>query len=149
MTSPYTSRRVGATLIDYTLIFALTFYYIFEFGTINENGGHEVSGLPALVPVAFWFVYFIITESYMDGTLGHHIFKLKVVPESGKKLTFGQVFLRRICDALEIAWCFGLIAYLLVRNSDHNQRLGDLVAKTRVIGKEDPFTEVVFDFEKK
>jgi RDD family len=61
MNYPYTSKRVGATLIDYTLTFALTILYIVNFG--EEDGPHHytVSGLPALVPVAFWFVYFVIT----------------------------------------------------------------------------------------
>lgn len=147
MEYPYTSKRIGATLIDYTLVYSLSFYYIFAAGTRNDSGGYEVNGLPALVPVAFWFVYFIITERFMDGTLGHHIFKLKIVSMDGKRLTFRQVFLRRICDALEISWCFGFIAFLLVRSSVYNQRLGDQVAKTRVISKDDPYPEVKFDFE--
>ncbi len=147
MEYPYTSKRIGATLIDYTLVYSLSFYYIFAAGTRNDRGAYEVDGLPAFVPVAFWFVYFIITERFMGGTLGHHIFKLKVVSMDGKDLTFGQVFLRRICDTLEISWCFGFIAFLLVRSSTYNQRLGDQVAKTRVVGKEDINPEVKFDFE--
>jgi uncharacterized RDD family membrane protein YckC len=58
------------------------------------------------------------------------------------------LFLRRICDALEISWCFGFVAFLLVKSSPYNQRLGDMIAKTRVVGKEEPGPEVVFDFEK-
>jgi uncharacterized RDD family membrane protein YckC len=147
MEYPYTSQRIGATLIDYTLGYSLSFYYVFVAGTRNDNGGYEVSGLPALVPVAFWFIYFVITERFMGGTLGHHIFKLKVISLAGKDLTFGQVFLRRICDALEISWCFGFIAFLLVRSSAYNQRLGDQIAKTRVVGKDDTNLNVKFDFE--
>ena len=145
----YTSRRVGATLIDYTLVFALEIFYVFTVGTVNDRGVHEVTGLAALVPVAFWFVYFIITEKYMGGTLGHQIFKLKVISMDGNELGFWQVFLRRICDALEISWCFGFVAFLLVNTSTHNQRLGDMVAKTQVVGKEEPGPEVVFDFEQR
>jgi uncharacterized RDD family membrane protein YckC len=97
---------------------------------------------------AFWFVYFIITEKYMGGTMGHQLFKLKVISMDGNELGFWQVFLRRICDALEISWCFGLVAFFLVKTSAYNQRLGDMVAKTRVVGKEEPGPEMAFDFEK-
>jgi uncharacterized RDD family membrane protein YckC len=79
MNYPYTSKRVGATLIDYTLIWVLDFLYLVEFGK-NDNPGHySMDGLPVLVPIAFWFVYFVITERFMGGTLGHQLFGLKVV----------------------------------------------------------------------
>jgi hypothetical protein len=60
---------------------------------------------------------------------------------------FGQTFVRRICDALEIVWCFGLIAFLLVKNTQQNQRHGDLLAKTLVIGEKDVYPEKLFEFE--
>jgi uncharacterized RDD family membrane protein YckC len=83
MNYPYTSKRIGATLIDYTLTFALTFLYIMTFGEENSPHNYTISGLPALVPVAFWFVYIVITERYMGGTLGHQLCKLKVVSHEG------------------------------------------------------------------
>lgn len=143
----YTSKRVYATLIDYTLLYALTIFYIVMAGTHTEDGTYSVTGLPALVPVLFWFVYIVIAEQYLGGTLGHQIFKLKVVSRDDRKITFGQTFVRRICDTVEISWCFGFIAWLLVKNTDHNQRLGDLVAKTMVIRQDDPSFEPKFDFE--
>jgi uncharacterized RDD family membrane protein YckC len=143
----YTSKRVGATLIDYTLVFVLTYLYIYTVGTRDDNGVYHLSGLPVLPLNGLWFVYFVITERYMGGTMGHQIFKLKVISMDGNELGFWQVFLRRICDALEITLCFGLIAFLLVKTSPYQQRLGDMVAKTRVIGKQDPATEAIFDFE--
>ena len=148
MNYPYTSKRVGATFIDYTLTWVLTFLYIVEFGEQETPGHYSVNGLPAFVPVVFWFVYFVITERYMGGTLGHQLCRLKVVSQDNNSLSLGQVTVRRLCDALEIAWCFGLIAFLLVKSTDKHQRLGDLVAKTMVIGREDTQTAIEFDFEK-
>ena len=148
MDYPHTSKRVGATLIDYTLIWVLDFLYLVEFGKNDSPGHYSMDGLPALLPIAFWFVYFVITERYMGGTLGHQLQKLKVVSRDGNDLTLGQVTKRRFCDALEIVWCSGLIAWLLVRSTDNHQRLGDLVAKTMVIGRDDTHTAVDFDFEK-
>jgi uncharacterized RDD family membrane protein YckC len=134
MNYPYISRRVGATVIDYTMNFLFIFVYIDFFGVNDGTGFYTINGLPALGPPAFWFAYFILTERYMGGTLGHQLQKLKVVSLDGKDLSLGQVTKRRFCDALEIAWCSGLIAWLLVRSTEKHQRLGDLVAKTMVIG---------------
>ena len=84
----------------------------------------------------------------MGGTMGHLICKIKVVSQTKERVTLWRTFKRRVMDALEIAWCFGLIAYLLAKNTQYNQRLGDILAKTCVIGKDDLFQEVQFDFEK-
>lgn len=135
-------------MIDYTLLYALTVFYIVMAGTHTEEGTYTVSGLPTLVPVLFWFVYIIIAEQYMGGTLGHQLLKLKIISRDGGRVSFGQTFMRRICDTLEIAWCFGFIAWLLVKNSSHNQRLGDMLAKTMVTGQDDPSFEPKFDFER-
>jgi len=143
----YISKRVTATFIDYTLTFALTFAYIYIVGQPDESGAHVVTGLPALVPVLFWFLYFIICETYLDGTLGHQLLKVKVMSADGKTPVFSQILLRRLADAIEIAWCFGLIAFVIVKSTPNSQRLGDIWAKTIVIGKNDTFPVPKFDFE--
>ena len=139
-TKKYIVRRIAATVIDYSLVFAITIYYIYVVGTPNDEGGYSVTGLPAFGPLLFWFFYFVIAEFALDGTVGHQIFHLKIVTVDNRPLTFGQVILRRISDALEISWCFGLIAFILVKNTDYNQRLGDIWAKTLVTGKDESFS---------
>jgi uncharacterized RDD family membrane protein YckC len=131
-----TSKRVKATLIDYTLMFGLFIYLIVELGYKNDEGGYTLSGWLNTIPLSIWFLYFPVAEYFLGGTLGHQLYKLKVISANYQPLTFYQVFLRRISDALEISWCFGLIAYILVKNTPHNQRLGDLWAKTLVIGSD-------------
>ena len=146
-TKPYIEKRVAATFIDYTLTFALTFSYIYIVGQPDENGSHVVTGLPALVPILFWYLYFVICETYVDGTLGHQLLKIKVVSVDGKNVSLSQIFMRRLADILEIAWCFGLIAYAIAKSTQNNQRLGDIWAKTIVIDKKDTFPNEKFDFE--
>ncbi|WP_165501712.1 RDD family protein [Pedobacter frigiditerrae] len=136
------ARKIAATIIDYTLIFAFYIWYIFEFGLPNEEGSYTISGLGALLPILVWVLYFVIAEKYCAATLGHEIVKLKVVSVDGAELSFGQVFKRRICDALEISWCFGIIAFFIAENNDKHQRLGDILAKTLVIGKNDVYEPV-------
>jgi uncharacterized RDD family membrane protein YckC len=143
----YTSKRVVACLIDYTLIFVLTSYYVRHFGQEDTLGNYNVRNLAVLPPVALWFVYFVVAETF-GGTLGHRIFGLKIVSMDGQEVTFGRILVRRLCDAIEISWCFGFIAFLLVKNTQHRQRLGDIVAKTQVLGKKDLAPSIEFDFEK-
>ncbi|RZJ78623.1 MAG: RDD family protein [Flavobacterium sp.] len=140
------ARKVVATIIDYTLIFGFTFWYIFEFGTLNEEGGYSVTGIGVLFPFAFWLLYFVIAEKFCSATLGHEIVKLKVVSVDGSPLTFTQVLKRRVCDAIEISWCFGLIAFFVAENNDKHQRLGDILAKTLVIGKNELYEPITNRF---
>ncbi|HLK28523.1 MAG TPA: RDD family protein [Puia sp.] len=148
-TKPYIQKRVAATFIDYTLTYVLTFFYIYVVGKTDENGSHVVTGLPALVPMLFWFLYFIICESFLDGTMGHHLFKIKVVSMDGSKPEFSQILLRRLADILEISWCFGLIAFITAKSTQNNQRLGDIWGKTIVVGNDVIFPIDQFDFEAK
>jgi uncharacterized RDD family membrane protein YckC len=147
LTSSYIGKRVVATLLDYTAVWAFTFFYIWEAGEPNGQGGRTVSGWPVMIPILFWFLYIVVTERYFGGTLGHLLCKIKVISMTEEKITLWRTFKRRIADGLEIAWCFGLIAYLLAANTKNNQRLGDLLAKTSVVGKNDLEHQIKFDFE--
>jgi uncharacterized RDD family membrane protein YckC len=146
-TKEFISKRVLATLIDYTLVFTLSFLYIYIVGDSDNNGSHTVNGLPALFPILLWFVYFVICEAYFDGSFGHQLFKLKIITISGGKPDFGQVLTRRLADIIEITWCFGLIAFITANTTKYSQRLGDIWAKTTVIGKDIEIPSDKFDFE--
>jgi hypothetical protein len=50
-TEANTSKRTGATIMDYVIIFAFSFGFVMYFGEPNSEGGKTVSGLPALVPI--------------------------------------------------------------------------------------------------
>lgn len=48
----------------------LTFFigYVYAVGEQKEKGGYTVTGVPALVPVGFWFLYLAVVE-YIWGSL--------------------------------------------------------------------------------
>lgn len=141
-----TGKRVLATIIDYVVVFAFFFWYVMTFGSPNEEGGNTVTGWLALVPVLFWALWIIGTESYCGQTLGHALVGLKVVSNDGSDITFRQSLKRRLCDAIEISWCFGLIAFFIVKGNERHQRLGDIIAKTLVVPKDYEFIPE-FDFD--
>lgn len=143
---PYTGKRFGAFLIDYILIWSLTILYILYFGEVQPDGMHEVQGMEVLPIFALWLIYVVVCER-LGGTLGHRLFKLKVVTMDGGQPDTWHTFLRRVCDPLDGFFC-GLVGYLLIKNTQYNQRVGDLIAKTQVIGQEDTLHSFEFDFDK-
>jgi len=129
----YIFRRFVAGFIDYSIIFSLTYYYIYNFGSLNDEGAYTVNGIKTLPILFFWFVYFCIIETYFSSTLGNFIVRLKSVDlQTENKITLKQSFLRHIVDFLDMFF-FGLVAIIIIKNSDESQRLGDLLAKTKVV----------------
>src|SRR5947209_11722213 len=102
-------KRFASGAIDYLIIVIFFFVYVFTFGERNAAGGKTVTGLPALVPIVFWFCWLVLPEILWGATLGHYVNGLKIVSDEGQKPSFSQALRRRLCDALEISWCFGLI----------------------------------------
>jgi len=145
-TVPNAGKRLASTAIDYLIIFAFTFGFVMVFGKENPEGGKSVTGAAALVPMLFWVLWLIIPEAIWGTTLGHRVNELWIVSMDGTKADTLQIIRRRICDAIEIVWCFGLIAYILIKNTQYNQRLGDIWAKTLVIEKSQ-ISNNEFDFE--
>ena len=128
------SNRYAASVIDYGIFVTLDLIYIFNFGEPNNEGGYTMSGLPALIPIIAWVIYFPIIESINGQTLGHKLLGIKVVTLKGNEISFKQSFKRRILDLID-AQFFGIIAVIIIKNTPTNQRLGDLWSKTLVIGK--------------
>ena len=148
LTKKCISRRVGATIIDYTIVWIFVAFYTDIFGVPNDLGGKTVSGFSAMVPVLFWFIYIVLAERYLKGTLGHLIFKIKIESTTKESISLIRTFVRRIADILDITCTFGLLAFLLAKNTNQNQRLGDILAKTIVVRVNDSLHSPVFDFDR-
>jgi len=137
-TKPNLRKRIFAGLIDYTLMFGMSFVLFLYFGEKTSNG-YRLTGFPALTNLLIWCFYMIGFELKFGGTLGNLMFDLKVISirdNNTTSLTFGQSFKRHLVDLLDL-WFFGIIGILLIKNTKYNQRLGDLWAKTIVIDSKD------------
>ncbi|NCP61542.1 MAG: RDD family protein [Flavobacteriales bacterium] len=141
-TEPNLGNRILAGLIDYTLIYLFTFTMVFVLGEPNEEGVYSLSGAPALIPILFWLIMTVGLEIGLGATLGNSIAGLKAIPMSGqnRKLTFGQSLKRHLLDPVDMFF-FGLPGIITIKNTDKNQRIGDLWAKTIVV-KENKLTEL-------
>lgn len=125
-------KRFCASLIDYIVILCFLFVFVYSFGSPNDTGGYTVTGVMALIPLLFWFVYLVIIESTLKATLGHSILGLKVVKEDNATIGFTDSLIRHLIDVIDFSF-FGIPALICISNTPLNQRLGDLAAKTVVV----------------
>ena len=133
---PNIGKKIIATIVDYGIYLTFWSFYVYQFGTPNDEGGYSVNGWPGFILFLTWFAYFPLVESFNGQTIGHMITQLRVVTLNGNPITFGQSLKRRILDGLELFPTFGLIAFIAVKNSKRNQRVGDMWEKTIVIEEE-------------
>lgn len=129
---PNLRKRILSTLLDYGLFLFITFIYVMYFGYNNEEGGKTVDGFLALPVPVFWFIYFVLIESFYGATPGHHAFNLMVLRIDRRKITFCQALRRHLLDPIDILF-YGIPALISIKNSDKNQRIGDMWAKTIVV----------------
>ncbi len=88
------------------------------------------------IPAVIGLAYFILMEGLLGGTVGKLACGLRVVTKNGEKCGIGKSVIRnlmRIVDGM-----FGyLVGAVCVWVSADNQRLGDMVASTLVVKKQD------------
>ncbi len=139
ITKPNILKRALATIFDYTILFLLFYLCSRTLGEPDPvNGGYTLHLPEGFIVFLLWPVYIIVIERIYGATLGHRLFNLEVISLRNSKLTTAQVIKRRFCDPFDILWMFGLLAFILVKNTRFHQRLGDIWAKTIVIDKSDP-----------
>jgi uncharacterized RDD family membrane protein YckC len=129
----YFLLRAGATVGDYAVYWAFFFAYVRYFGAETEDG-FRVSGCGhGLALVAAWVVLMPLPEAFWGRTFGKWACGLRVVGVDNRPVTIGQAFARRLLDPVDLLAFFGLVAYIVAKTNPLSQRLGDLVAKTRVV----------------
>lgn len=136
-TNTIIGKRFIARLIDYSILFGILYAYLYLFGEPNQAGtGYSVTGIKALFPYPTWFVLIVLSESFYGATIGNTLMDLK--PQSlttrNGELTFSQSLKRHLLDPFDM-FPFGIIGIITIKNTDKNQRLGDIWAKTIVIEK--------------
>jgi len=136
-------RRIGASLIDYFIIFLFTFLYIDEFGN-PEEASLIIDPLIALGIPTFWFIYLPIAEGILSATVGHYVMGIVVLTDEKEEISMKQAFTRRIADTFELVPCLGSIAYFVAKGNPKGKRIGDKWAGTRVLYKKGNEDKVEF-----
>ena len=130
----YIMERAIAGFIDYSIIIAITIFYIYTFSKPDHVGTYTVTGLLALTPFLLWLIYFILIEAILGATLGHIIIGLKPVHYNTEKpITLKQAAIRHLLDPVDYFFLFGLVGIFSIYSSPKSQRVGDLLARTKVL----------------
>ena len=74
-------------------------------------------------------IYPMVAEARYGKTLGKHLRGLRVVTESGMRISSGQAIVRNLPWLLEVWWIDALFALF----TDRRQRAFELLSKTRVV----------------
>jgi uncharacterized RDD family membrane protein YckC len=77
--------------------------------------------------------YFVVTEFVSGQTLGKRVMGLRVVKESGARISFGQSFVRQLPLMAEIF----VLDVVFALFTEKSQRAFELISKTRVVRAED------------
>lgn len=133
-THSYLTQRFLACFIDYTFLFAYFFIMLLLFGKDDGNGNTSITGFPAFSVILVWFLLMVFIEQLNGATMGNTLMDLKPISINShtNELSFRQSLKRHLVDMIDMSF-FGLVGILLIKNSKHNQRLGDIWAKTIVI----------------
>jgi len=124
------STRITAFVIDFFIYWVIIIVLGYFFDTPTEDGENSLTGMPALFAMLIGIFLWPISESIWGQTLGKRMMKLKVVKDDLNSIGFGKAFGRFALGWVDMLFVIGiLIAY----NNDQNKRIGDLVAKTKVI----------------
>lgn len=94
---------------DYFIVFAI-------FGVVL--GGSALFG-----------IYVVVAEALAGQTLGKRLLSLRVVRESGARISMGQSIVRQLPMFLQVGWIDALFALF----TDKKQRAFELLSKTRVV----------------
>jgi uncharacterized RDD family membrane protein YckC len=74
-------------------------------------------------------IYPVVAEAWFGKTVGKHLMGLRVVRESGARISLGQSFVRQLPVLLQVIWVDALFALF----TDRRQRAFELLSKTRVV----------------
>lgn len=130
------AKRVYAMTIDALIVCALggIWFFIMAIGS-DVLRARAVSQLGLeigliIVPLA----YFVLQEATGDGqTLGKRQAGIRAIHESGRALSYSEVFARNILRPLMLVPPFNLLEAFSIRTNGWRQRLGDLAAGSVVI----------------
>lgn len=129
-------RRIAAALVDLGVVLVIVLLVGGIFG--NEKAAGEPDSarfgpLDRLLILVLAFAYYWVAETVWAQTIGKRVMRIRVERVDGSRATAGATFMRTLLRAVDglLVYLVGLLAILA--SGSRRQRLGDMVAKTRVV----------------
>ena len=130
-------ERLLARIID-SVVLMVYFYGVIKLldSTANAIDSDVLRFAYIIIVFLPMLMYPFLSELMFGGrTLGKYAMHIQVVMADGSSPTLGALFMRYVCEMVDIGFCgVGLIFILCTK---HHQRLGDLAAGTMVIRHRD------------
>lgn len=129
--------RAAAKLLDLGIYLAAAVVPIvllarFAFDRADRSLVPVLLVLCLVLVVPGFCLYIAIAERRFSQTIGKHVLGLRVVRESGGRISFGQALVRQLPVFFEMFWIDALFALF----TDKSQRAFEMVSKTRVVKAE-------------
>jgi uncharacterized RDD family membrane protein YckC len=129
-------RRFAALLVDGLVSLAWTLPLSHITSTTDPTSVTiRVGGPQVWADLAIWLLYFFVMEAALGATVGKFALRIRVVRETGLKITPGGALVRNMARVVDgFPWIVPyLVGAIAVWNSPTSQRLGDRWAHTVVI----------------
>jgi uncharacterized RDD family membrane protein YckC len=103
-------------------------------GEMTRSGEKWLVALVILIHFLMYWGYFTLFEALKNGqTPGKMIFKLRVIQDSGRQITFFEALVRNLIRVVDMIPSFYLIGVISMLCNRQHKRLGDLAAGTLVV----------------
>jgi uncharacterized RDD family membrane protein YckC len=123
-------RRAAARLIDFFGVLSLAVPVVLVVAlTVRPELAFFIGVAVVLTVLIVGSIYPVIAEYRYGKTVGKHLMGLRVVRESGARISFGQSVVRQLPMLSQVWWIDMLFALF----TDKHQRAFELLSKTRVV----------------
>jgi uncharacterized RDD family membrane protein YckC len=128
-------RRAAAKIIDVLSLLAVLvpiLWLAFQFAG-DEFGFPLVIIGGVLGGTVLFGIYVVVAEALAGRTLGKRLLGLRVVRESGARISIGQSIVRQLPIFLQVYWIDAMFALF----TEKSQRAFELLSKTRVVADQE------------
>ena len=124
-------RRLGAKILDVLVVLAAIVPVLLFTGLLARSEGVWVVLLVILLigTTIVFFFYTITAETLFSQTIGKWLLNLRVVRESGARISLGQAIVRQLPAVLQVGWIDAMFALF----TEKSQRAFEMLSKTRVV----------------
>ena len=99
-------------------------------GEFTRSGEKWLVALVILIHFLMYWGYFALFEAFKNGqTPGKMLFKLRVIQDSGRQITFFEAMTRNLIRVIDLIPSFYLVGVISMLCNRQHKRLGDLAGR--------------------